>query len=72
MMSGGPIRKFTEGWAVRVFGFGKAHYFKRNEAGLAFSLCGGSCIPVVQLRGLGSWTKCKRCESKAPIVSRET
>jgi hypothetical protein len=35
MMSGGPIRKFTEGWAVKVFGFGKAHYFKRNELGLA-------------------------------------
>lgn len=63
MMSGGPIRKFTEGWAVKVWGFGKAHYFKRSGLGLADSLCGVASVPATMLRGLGNWKKCKRCEA---------
>lgn len=62
MMSGGPIQKFTEGWAVKVFGFGKGHYFKRNGVGLAKPVCGGSEVAVSGLREIGTWKTCERCE----------
>lgn len=62
MMSGGPIEKFTEGWAVRIFGWGKAHYFKRDGLDFARPICGApSALPAL-LRGLGTWKKCARCE----------
>lgn len=62
MMSGGPIEKFTEGWAVKIFGFGKGHYYKRDGAGLAYPVCGGDGVPSAQLRGIGTWKLCQRCE----------
>ena len=68
MMSGGPIRKFVEGWAVPVFKFGRAHYFKRQEIGLAKSLCNAVSVQTADLRGVGDWRKCKRC---AAMVATE-
>lgn len=63
MMSGGPIAKFTEGWAVRLFGFGKAHYWKRDGVGFATPVCAGVAeVRVAALRAAGSFTRCKRCE----------
>jgi hypothetical protein len=70
MMSGGPIRKFTEGWAVRVFGWGAAHYFIRDAAGLAHAVCGAGSVPVTMLRGLGNWRQCKRCLYKKSLAGR--
>jgi len=69
MMSGGPIERFTKGWAVRI-GFSshpsKAHYYERDELSFAHTLCGAGSVRVAALRGLGNWTKCKRC-----IAARE-
>ena len=62
MMSGGPIEKFTEGWAVKIFGFGKGHYYKRVGVGLAYPVCGGDGVPAAMLRGIGTWKLCQRCE----------
>ncbi len=61
MMSAGPIVKFTEGWAVSIAAFGKAHYYLRDKASFARPICGGRVWRTGALRGLGSWEKCKRC-----------
>lgn len=61
MMSGGPIEKFTEGWAVRLFNWGAAHYYVREQVGLAKPLCRLEEVPVAALRGLGGWRQCKHC-----------
>lgn len=59
MMSGGPIRKFTEGWAVAIFRGWRAHYFVRFQvSGMAAAVCGGVVAPVRSLREGG----CKNCE----------
>lgn len=63
MMSGGPIDKFREGWAVRIFSWGKAHYFRRDDLDLAKPICGAPPAVPALLRGLGSWKKCARCEA---------
>jgi hypothetical protein len=74
MMSGGPIEKFTKGWAVRI-SFSShpssAHYYERDELSKANALCGAVPVKVAALRGLGSWKKCQRCEA-ALIRSGET
>lgn len=66
MMSGGPIEGFTKGWAVRV-SFSShptvAHYYKRDELSWADAICGAPSTRTGALRGLGNWTKCKRCEA---------
>jgi hypothetical protein len=61
MMSGGPIEKFTEGWALRIFSWGAAHYYVREGAGLAKPLCRSEEVPAGFLRGLGNWRQCKNC-----------
>lgn len=69
MMSGGPIEKFSEGWALQVLPITgsrrKAHYFKREGVGPAIPICSSVGIPAGALRGAGNWTKCTRCELKA-------
>lgn len=69
-MSGGPIEKFTEGWAVKVFGFGKGHYYKRHSVGLAYPICGGDGVPTAQLRDIGTWKLCQRCEKFMKVFSK--
>ena len=64
MMSGPRVEKFTEGWAVFVFGFGKAHYFKRIEAGACIPICGSTARPAGYLLERGDWTKCRTCEQR--------
>jgi hypothetical protein len=61
MMSGGPIKGFTKGWAVKIFGFGKAHYYERDELSFARPLCGAGLVKVAGLRDIGTWEKCMRC-----------
>ena len=65
MMSGGPFEKFTEGWAVKIGGWGRAHYWKRKDVGGASPVCGtyGS-VRVAALRGAGTFKRCKGCESR--------
>ena len=63
MMSGGPMRKFTEGWAVKLFSWGSAHYFTRDGAGLAKAACGAQSAPVAALREAGTWKRCRRCSA---------
>jgi hypothetical protein len=70
MMSGGSIERFTEGWAVKVMGFGKAHYYRRDELSYAHTLCGAGSVRAGALRGLGTWTKCKRCEARLQTQPR--
>lgn len=65
-MSGGPIERFTKGWAVRISfrSFPSVgHYYDRDEASLADAACGTHSAPVSALRGLGTFPKCKRCEA---------
>jgi hypothetical protein len=66
MMSGGPIERFTKGWAVRV-SFGKhpskAHYYERDQLSWADAICGAHSVRSGALRGLGNWNKCLRCEA---------
>jgi len=66
MMSGGPIERFTKGWAVRISFSShpqKAHYYRRDGASRADTLCGQVPFMVASLRGLGDWVKCKKCEA---------
>lgn len=66
MMSGGPIERFTKGWAVRLrFSShpSKGHYYERDELSFVDALCGAGSARAAELRGLGSWPKCKRCET---------
>jgi hypothetical protein len=64
MMSGPKPVKFRQGWAVLTFNFGKAHYFTRAEAGVAYPLCGASPARVGMLLEAGTFKHCKRCEAK--------
>lgn len=66
MMSGGPIERFTKGWAVRIrFGSHptKAHYYVRDELSWANAACKAHSVKVAALRGLGNWKKCMKCEA---------
>jgi ABC-type tungstate transport system permease subunit len=66
MMSGGPIQGFRRGWAVRIVFSStphKAHYYERDELGMADALCGAHSARVATLRDIGTWTKCRRCEA---------
>ncbi len=63
MMSGGPIRKFTEGWATAIFHGRRAHYFVRFQmSGRAAAMCGAFSAPIRALRGDGTFTHCRNCE----------
>lgn len=61
MMSGRPVERFREGWALKAFTFGKAHYFRRKGAGIAVSICGSQDAPAGRLFEVGSWKLCSRC-----------
>lgn len=70
MMSGGPIRKFTNGWAIALFRGGpRAHYFKRQQASIAESACGKVTAPTAALRAAGTFRLCKTCERIVAKVS---
>jgi hypothetical protein len=75
MMSGGPIEGFRKGWAVRI-SFSShppvAHYYERDELSWADAACGAPSTRVGALRGLGSWTKCKRCEAALARSERKS
>lgn len=62
MMSGERLKGFREGWALKAFNFGKAHYFRRKEAGLVVAICGSQDAPAGYLFGPGDWKRCQRCE----------
>lgn len=63
MMSGGPIRKFKEGWAIALFKGRRAHWFARFQmSGAAASLCGQVVAFLPSLRGPGSFARCSNCE----------
>lgn len=65
MISGPRATKFTEGWGLRLFSWGKAHYFKReDDIGLCLSLCGREAALAGRLFEAGPWTRCKLCEKK--------
>lgn len=61
MMSGGPIEKFREGWAIAIFGGRKAHYWKREGADAARPMCSRKRVYVAALRGAGTYERCKLC-----------
>lgn len=65
LMSGPPVRTFIEGWALPFMSWGKAHYFKRSEAGLVRSLCGQMEGFAGRMFQPGNWRRCKICERKA-------
>lgn len=67
-MSGPRERKFKRGWAVPMMMW-KAHYFEREAAGLARSLCGLEGA-AGGLFGEGSFPRCKRCQ--AAVSKRES
>jgi hypothetical protein len=61
-MSGAPVKRFREGWAL--LGWGKVHYWRRVEIGIVLSLCGLSSM-VGWLMEPGTFPLCKRCEKAA-------
>lgn len=66
MMSGGRIAGFRAGWALAMsFQRGKrAHWFERDDAGLAVSSCGSMTAYAGQMFHVGTWKACKRCARK--------
>lgn len=66
MLSGGKIREFREGWALRMsFGRKVAHWFIRDGAGIAYADCNPNIAAFAgQLFGVGTWKLCKRCSAK--------
>lgn len=68
MMSGGKLDRFREGWALKGLTLGKAHYFRREGAGLAVSLCGSQDAAAGWLYDPGSFEHCKRCSK---LLKRE-
>lgn len=62
MMSGPPVNKFTKGWALPTFAWGRAHFYVRADMGSCASLCGRSAALAGRLLLSGSWTRCKACE----------
>lgn len=72
MMSGGPIERFTEGWAVRISFSShptKAHYYRRDELSWVDAICGAPSAKAAALRGLGTWEKCQRCERRLATIT---
>lgn len=66
MMSGPRVKQFTEGWALPIGSWGKAHYYRRDAAGLAISLCKRSGPGLAgRLLEPGNWIRRKRCEAIA-------
>ncbi|RWD50455.1 MAG: hypothetical protein EOS36_30420 [Mesorhizobium sp.] len=63
------LKGFREGWAAKTPG--KAHYFRRFEAGGARSLCGAQDGPAGYLIDAGSSTRCKRCETLAAQLAKD-
>lgn len=66
MVSGERQRGFREGWAVKSSPggtSGKAHYFRREGAGLCISVCQGHAAPAGALFAPGSFVKCNECQS---------
>jgi hypothetical protein len=72
VISGGKIDNFEKGWAIPIFSFGKAHYFRKTnitvslgppsvKMSASISLCGLIHHPDA-LFGAGNFPKCKRCE----------
>jgi len=62
MMTGGPIEKFTEGWAVNVYSQQrKAHYWTRDGVGVARTKCSRKQVAVGALREAGSYEHCRNC-----------
>jgi hypothetical protein len=66
--SGGRISGFREGWALKIATWGKAHYFRREGAGLAVSLCGSQDAAAGWLLEAGTFTHCQRCTA---LLARE-
>jgi len=69
MMSGGPIRKFTSGWAIELFAGRRAHFYARQELGFALSACGRFAV-IASLRGPGSFKRCKTCERSKDVAAK--
>ncbi len=61
--SGPRLVTFRKGWALKMFGGEKAHYFERAEVGIVRSLC-GQVAYAGRLFGPGNFDKCRRCEKK--------
>lgn len=64
-VSGGKIVVFSHGWAIDIFAFGKAHYYRLSGAQNARAVCGHSTIPTARLYGAGTVPRCKQCTKKA-------
>ena len=63
--SGGRIIVFSHGWAIDIWAFGKAHYYRLDAAQNARAICGHSTIHTSQLWGAGTVPRCKMCSKKA-------
>ncbi|OBQ84667.1 MULTISPECIES: hypothetical protein [unclassified Mesorhizobium] len=55
------LKGFREGWARKAFEGSKAHFFRREGAGLATSLCGSQDAPAGFLFDAGCNERCARC-----------
>ena len=60
MMSGPPVHKFTEGWALPMFR-ATAHYFTRDGLERAVSACGRAEAYAGRMLEVGSWRRCAVC-----------
>ena len=65
IVSGGRIIVFSHGWAIDVWAFGKAHYYRLDGPKNARAICGHSTIHTSQLWGAGTYPRCKMCSKKA-------
>lgn len=59
---------FREGWRARDATAGRAHFFRRQDAGLAVAICGAQDAPAGWLIESGSLDRCERC---AKILEKE-
>lgn len=72
-ISGGPIERFREGWAIIPF-IDKPHFWKRRDLDRAYdSLCGLSIGPTHPgisplTPGVFMVARCKRCIRKRELV----
>lgn len=55
------MKRFREGWATKAGSAGTAHFFRRDGAALARSLCGSQDAPAGWLVEAGSRPCCERC-----------
>ena len=64
MMSGTRVHHFKEGWALWPIPHPKvAHYWRREDIGLAEPVCGAPAKPAGMLLDAGDWTRCARCSA---------